>query len=158
MGAKVKLTAVAGAGAFFSGWTSTGGAVPDAASASLTYAMTPNAVLTANFIVNPYPPLQGSYSGLIAGAAASGNGFFSATVNANGRFTGTIRIGKLTLPISGGFDGNEQFTGSFTKGGATYVVTLGIAGTGAGGAGQVTQAHHRTELLEFDDRRGRGGL
>ncbi len=138
-GSKLTATAVPAAGALFDHWTSSEGPLVNAESSTLTFTMAPNLVLTANFVVNPYLPIQGTYQGLITSADPSQNGFFTVVLSPTGSFTGSIRIGTLMLPIKGHFGSSSQaFTGTFTKGGIQYTVALQTATTGAGGAGQIT--------------------
>ena len=135
-GTIVQVSAVAAPGAIFAGWTSSAGALPKANCANLTFTMSPNLILTAHFIPNPFIPLRGAYNGLIQ--TASGYGMFQVTLNPSGQFTGTIRNGPLTLPITGTFGADEKFTNTFTKKGVTYTVSLQIGDTGVNGAGQIT--------------------
>ncbi len=137
-GARLTVEAVAGPGAIFAGWTSSAGALPDADSATLKFTMSPSLTLTAHFTVNPFLPILGTYNGLIQSASPAGNGFFSATLTSSGAFTGTVRIGTVTLPLKGKFGVDKMFSGSFTKKGITYQVTLQVNGTGVNGAGQIT--------------------
>ena len=132
------VTAVPGTGTLFAGWTSSAGALPNADAEELHFTMSPSLTLTANFAVNPFLPILGTYHGLVQSAAPAGNGFFSAKLTTSGHFTGTIKIGKLTLPITGKFGLDKHFSGVFVKAGVAYTVNLQVAGSGANGAGQIT--------------------
>jgi len=137
-GKKLTITAVPGVGALFDHWTASTGSLANANSAVLNFEMSPFLTLTANFVVNPFLPIQGKYQGLISSGAPFENGFFTVMLGSTGSFTGTVKLGTLTLPIKGKFRPNEQFTGTFVKGGVTYTVTLQAAATGTNGAGQIT--------------------
>jgi hypothetical protein len=79
---------------------------------SLSFIMTPNLVLQANFITNQFSAVDGVYNGLFspaAGASENTSGFFTATVAATG--TGAYS-GKLLLD-----GGSYSFSGTFNLSG-----------------------------------------
>ncbi|OAI55817.1 hypothetical protein AYO49_01070 [Verrucomicrobiaceae bacterium SCGC AG-212-N21] len=78
--------------------------------------------LTANFIVNPYTSLAGTYDGLIQPSASlpgpegttrnnSTEGRIAATVQGTGAFSGTLVLDGQVLAMTGAFDdsGNARF-------------------------------------------------
>ena len=62
-------------------------------------------VINANFVVNPFVTVGGTYVGL--GDALSA--LFSISVDAKGGFTAKVTIGKLVFPFKGVFDVDGTF-------------------------------------------------
>ena len=100
-GATLHVRAIPGPDAFFGGWTSSAGALPNANSANLAFTMTPNLVLTAHFVANPYLTLHGAYNGLIQ--ADRSTAFSPPRFRARADLPGRSRLGRLGLPITGHF-------------------------------------------------------
>jgi hypothetical protein len=138
---KAPTTSPAFAGAIFTGWTLggidvTNGGIPFtpprigiAGSAlekpTLNFIFREGLVLTANFIVNPFVAMAGTYNGLIRHSCTlpdraplggtpgpedgtvltnSTEGFFNATVTNTGAFSGKITMDGLVLNVAGTFD------------------------------------------------------
>ena len=77
--------------------------------ASLRFTMQDNLVLEIHFIPNPFPSAKGTYQGLIYdtnGVTQDRCGFFSLALNANGRFSGSLRLGRKSFRLSDSFDGS----------------------------------------------------
>ena len=80
--------------------------------ASYTFTMEPDLVLTANFVTNPFIPVAGAYNGLFS----TTNGVNEATagmlknliVRQNGTYNGSILINGRSAGISGSFGANGQ--------------------------------------------------
>jgi hypothetical protein len=116
VGKTYSLTAVrSGPGTtnIFNGWTGAGLNSPATALAKLTFVMSDalalNPVINAAFMVNPFDAsVIGSYNGLVkaAGLPVSNDkaGLITMLVTTSGSFSGTLKIDRLTLALSGQFD------------------------------------------------------
>lgn len=78
---------------------------------SLTFIFREGMTLTANFATNTYPAKSGTYNGLVETStsndgvsANSTEGFFNATVQSTGAFSGKLTIDGLVLNVAGLFD------------------------------------------------------
>jgi|GEM_PF-1211642 len=106
IGNNYALTAAPLSGCLFSNWM--GGPVVAAeqlgTSATLSFVMTSNLVLQANFVTNPFPAVAGNYQGLFYDPSNPGQanaGFFNATVTASGAFTAKLQSGANKPAFSG---------------------------------------------------------
>src|SRR6185503_16321103 len=82
--------------------------------ATLTFAFREGLKLTAHFEKNPYPALAGTYNGLVhasptqpAGGtlkSVSTEGYFTATIDTKGGFSGKLRVDGASLGVTGTFD------------------------------------------------------
>ena len=114
------ITATPKPGFVFDGWTvndSTGTGITAAQQELpvLTFLMQPGLSLTANFIANPFQYFASVHEGLVHADPAtpaplgttpgvSTEGRFTATMQSNGAFTGSLSIDGLNLPCAGQFD------------------------------------------------------
>ena len=110
-------------GYVFDGWTTTNSTNTGITAAkqqlsSLTFIMQSGLTLTANYIVNPFIAIAGTYNGLVHASAASPTpagvateGSFTATVQSTGSFSGSLTLDGQSLPVIGLFDnsGNASF-------------------------------------------------
>lgn len=120
-GVSYKITATPKAGFVFDGWTANsfaGTGVTDRAAElpALSFIMQPDLELTAHFIANPFTPtVIGTYTGVVLPApnspdadgttpANSTIGLLSLSVTNTGKFTGSLKIDGLSLPVTGLFD------------------------------------------------------
>lgn len=115
-------------------------------SATHRFLMSPDLVLAAKFIPNPWLPNVGTYRGLFApstDAAVSNSGYVSLQLTAAGRLTGRlIQAGKTTRAISGKVDreGHAVATVLGTPG-AILIATFDLTnGTGTVEGGVATAA------------------
>jgi hypothetical protein len=72
----------------------------------LTFTMSSNLVLRANFVTNPFPAVAGNYQGLFFDTnnpSQENAGFFNATVSGSGSFTAKWQRGANKPAISGQF-------------------------------------------------------
>lgn len=104
---------------------------------TLTFIYREGLKLTANFAINPYSPgIVGTYNGLIKASTsaptvagtAPGNsteGFFTATVQNTGAFSGKLTIDGLVLNVAGIFDAN-----GVARFGTARTTTVTVARTG----------------------------
>ncbi|MFM2082689.1 MAG: hypothetical protein RL380_1380, partial [Verrucomicrobiota bacterium] len=83
--------------------------------AALTFTMTSNLVINANFVSNPIVRLVGSYNGLFAeaaGATVASAGFASVKLDKSGAFSAALLVGGRNLAFTGkiGCDGHGLVT------------------------------------------------
>ena len=108
-----KVTAVPGANSLFTNWTSgtNAGSLtplhPD--TAALSFVMSSNLILQANFVTNPFPAVAGVYNGLFApatGVTEESSGFFTATLppSGHGTYSAKLLLNGGTYPFSGTFN------------------------------------------------------
>jgi hypothetical protein len=93
----------------FSNWTSTNSLILQPNSASLTFLMSSNLSLQANFVTNPFTAFAGVYNGLFSptnGVTEASSGFFTATLPASSRgaYSAKLLLGGGSYPFSGTFD------------------------------------------------------
>jgi len=103
VGKSYTVTAVPGPGQVFAGWTG------DIVSSQnpLTFTMPSTLTLQANFNVNPFTALQGTYSGLFLGTNAVGptnSGAVTLTLTPKGAYTGKLWLGGSSLSLMGAFN------------------------------------------------------
>ena len=103
------IAAVPGAGQLFTGWSG----MTTSLAARITFRMSTNVNLQANFIPNPFLPVQGTYSGLFhedAAVRAESAGFFTISVGSRGGYSGNLQLGTRRLSVSGQLDLQCQAT------------------------------------------------
>ena len=104
VGSADTLTAAPAKGWTFNNWTVSGLASDtDTRSPILRFTDSPNAIVTANFIPNPFGSLQGVYHGLFYDATAAHAGYFTLTLNPSGAFSGQLLMGPATYSFSSQF-------------------------------------------------------
>jgi uncharacterized repeat protein (TIGR03803 family) len=108
VGKTFRLTAVPGHNWIFSNWVASGSADFVTNNPVLEFTMQSNLVLQANFIANPFLPVQGKYHGLFAPTNAprmQGNsGSFLLTLTGTGACSGSLDLGGQSIPLTGKFD------------------------------------------------------
>jgi hypothetical protein len=105
VGRVYKLTATARPGFVFAGWS--GGLA--SFSNVLSFRMTPDLALQANFVASPFRAQKGAYNGLFFQTNEirhENSGFITASVTDLGAFSGRLMLGGKTLPFSGRFTPN----------------------------------------------------
>lgn len=110
VGQRYLVRALPGRGQLFTGWDGT----IQATANPLSFTMQSNMVLTANFVENPFIPLQGTYNGLfyqadmmggfLPSTSSADSGFFTLTLAAGGSFSGRAGLAGTNLPFSGAFN------------------------------------------------------
>ncbi len=117
-------------GSVFNGWVGKikNVIVLNSVTETLSFETKPDLVLTANFVPDPFiTNIRGSYYGLINGDSSGERGLFKLNLSKSGAFTGTVKIGTLSLPLKGKILGNGFWTTTITKkGGASYTITLNL--------------------------------
>jgi hypothetical protein len=71
------------------------------------FIMESNLLLKLSFVPNPFPPVAGTYQGLIYDTnqvTPQSSGFFSLTLNPKGGYSARIELGRLALRAGGSFD------------------------------------------------------
>jgi hypothetical protein len=149
VGKQFTLIAAPGENALFDHWTSNAPLTPaQAASSHLDFTMIEDLTLTAHFVINPFTPVQGKYSGLLTSVNSGSAGFLIGKVTREGAFSFKAKLGALTLPIKGRFSLDGRFTRRIKVGGIPYSINLTlnvtdigartITGTIVGGSTSVT--------------------
>jgi hypothetical protein len=152
LGSSYSVTATAAKGSVFSNWTDDAGIVLTNG-ARLAFAMRSNLVLVANFVTNPFPAAAGHYTGLftnINGAALPGSGFITATADANGMFSGSVRQGASTFSLAGRLAVNGGLATNLTlkSGRLAFSLSLALDGTGVL-SGQIAASNWTATLLAY---------
>jgi hypothetical protein len=94
------ITAVPGAGQVFAGWSG----MTTSSAPRITFLISTNVNLQANFIPSPFLPIQGTYSGLFheeTAVRAESAGFFTISVSSRGGYSGSLQLGARHLTLSG---------------------------------------------------------
>lgn len=140
VGKVLTITGTPTAGNIFTGWTIGGGYTPQQigvtpgalVKSTLTFTFRAGLTLTANFQANPFIALAGTYNGLVEEtfrdfntSANSTHGFFNATVQNTGAFTGKLSIDGFVLNVNGAFDHNGA-----ARFGTASLTTIIVARTG----------------------------
>jgi hypothetical protein len=118
VGKRYTLTALPGAGFVFSNWT--GGVTSP--SNVLTFVMSSNFSLTANFVPNPFAPLASTFNGLYweeSGVRHEASGFFTLALRPDGKFTAKLQNGVKQYPFAGKFDLEGNSTNSVKRPGTS---------------------------------------
>jgi hypothetical protein len=121
VGQKYTLTASPGTGFVFSNWVDSASNVLGTA-AKLTFPMQSNLVLQANFVPNPFSPVQGNYAGLSTatnGVDFTNSGFFAATLAGKGAFSAKLQLAGGSYSLSGQFSAGGAFSNSIARKGTT---------------------------------------
>ncbi|MEN9572297.1 MAG: Serine/threonine-protein kinase AfsK [Verrucomicrobiota bacterium] len=125
LGTAYEVRANPAAGQVFTGWS--GGV--RGTSPTLQFTMQPNLVIEANFAPRPVVSLaRGVFNGLVyptSSLVPTKCGFFQIEVAADGAFTGFLRQGNATQPLSGRFDANGQASATVQRAGRS-AVTLSL--------------------------------
>ena len=114
VGATYRVTARPGRGFVFSNWT---GAV-ESSSPQLAFVMRSNLALHANFVLNPFPPVKGSYAGLFynaSGVSFDSSGFLGLTLSDRGSFSARLRLAGRSYPFHGQFTAAGAFSSSIAR-------------------------------------------
>jgi ribonuclease E len=152
VGGSYSLTATAGAGMIFSGWTSNGMAMAGAPAHTIahTFVMQRGLVLQANFVPNPFVAVAATYQGLFFDTNGLGNqssGSCNATVTSNGTYTARLQLGLLTYAIAGQFNLNGQAYASIPRAGTMpLAVQLQLDLTNGVLTGQISDGQWSAEL------------
>jgi len=104
-GLRLRIPAVPKPGSLFSNWT---GSIVSTTN-PLVFVIRTNTVLQANFVLNPFLSLKGSFEGLFRVPEAQGgvrhdnSGFVAFTLTDRGKYSGRLQLAGKRLPFSGQF-------------------------------------------------------
>ena len=112
-GTKIMLKAVPGKGTVFSNWVGSYNSFKN----PLSFSMTTNTIVQANFITNPFVPFAGTYNGLFTAAsgvvAETNAGMLKGlTVTSKGTYSGSLLIDGQTHALTGAFNVGLQASNS----------------------------------------------
>ena len=113
LGKTYTVTAVPASGQEFAGWS--GGLV--SSQPTITFVMSSNLLLKANFVPSPFIPVQGMYNGLFRDSQVQqeSSGYFAVSVNYRGKYSGYLRLGAKRLPFSGRFNLDGLATNAISR-------------------------------------------
>jgi hypothetical protein len=125
-----EASAVAAPGWVFNGWSSATGTnalAPLSAEPRLSFVMSSNLVLQANFTTNPFPSVAGRYSGLFypsSGVTEDSSGFLAADIDESprGTFSARLYLDGATYGLSGAFDLNGNAGKALNRPGKTPLI------------------------------------
>ena len=129
-GTKYTAAAIPAKGSLFANWTSNGILV--STGPRYTFMVESNLVLQANFVTNPFIPIDGTYHGLFYvtnNASEESSGAFVATVASTGAFTAQLRTAAQTHAFSGKFSLAGMASASIPRTGLppfTVQINLGL--------------------------------
>ena len=153
LGKSYTITATPATGSIFVDWTDGGGNIL-ATTTKLSFTMAPGLELQANFIPNPFIPLQGTYAGLFADTNSfswANAGSFSATLTSQGSLTAQLQLAGSTYRFSGPLSPYGAYSNSVAGPGGkplTLHLQLDLAGN-QGLAGSVSNAAWSAELAAY---------
>jgi hypothetical protein len=149
VGRRYTITAVPAASNLFAFWS--GGA--NSAVAKLTFTMSSNLVIVANFEPNPFLPILGTYTGLFSEPGQllhETSGYFTAKLTQKGAFSATLRRAGRTLRFSGQFALDGKATNTVRLSATNQLlVTLSLDLTGGTEriTGPIAEGNRVAELL-----------
>ncbi len=130
-GQRYVVTAKPATGYLFSNWS--GDIVTN--TPSLAFVMENGLILQANFVANPFLPVQGNYAGLFSdtnGVAFESSGFFSETLGSQGTFSAKLQLAGKSYSFSGRFSLDGFYSNSIPrKGLSPLTVSLRLDFSGA---------------------------
>ena len=149
VGQSYTLKAIPGAGQVFAGWT--GGLT--SAAPSIRFRMSSNLLLVAKFMTNPYTPFKGTYTGLYHETDEvrhPRSGLLKLVTTSRGNYTGRLRRGAHSYPLSGQLDLGCRATNTIRRTGTNALtVELQLVATRSGDQvhGRVTDGNWVAGLL-----------
>jgi hypothetical protein len=161
IGRRYTLTATAGAGYLFSHWS--GGV--SGTSSRVSFVMSSNLVIIANFVTNRFLAARGVYNGLFAPTDEAGSldtnkvratnsGYFTVTLGSTGQFSGKLYLAGTNHSLSGRCDLNGLAHARVPRSGKAPLdvelqfdlQTAEVCGTVTDGSWQEALEGHRTGL------------
>jgi hypothetical protein len=155
VGKHYTLTAKPGAGHFFQNWSFNGGEGP--ADNPLTFEMTQDLALQANFVASPFTSLAGVYNGLFleeGGTRQESSGFVSLKMGPMGTFSAKMIVAGQRVSFSGrfGLDGSASNTITRAQGPAlTVLLNLDLVGGTDAIVGSVSDGTWHSNLAAYRD-------
>ena len=149
VGQTYTFTAIPAAGQEFAGWS---GSLSSSAP-SITFVLTSNLVLQANFVPSSFTPAQAAYNGLFyedKEVQQYSSGFFTASTTTRGTYSGRLQIGASRCSFSGQLNLQGQATNVILRPGAnalTVELQVGTGGQSDQIFGRVTDGIWAAKLL-----------
>ena len=136
IGKSYTVTAKPGPGDIFVNWTDVAGNIVGT-TPKLTFTMANGLTLQANFIPNPFTPIQGTYAGLFADTnnfSPASAGALSATLTGQGTLTAQLQLAGTTYRFSGPLSPSGAYSNSIPgPGGHPLAVQLQLDLSGSQG-------------------------
>lgn len=149
VGRAYTVTASPARGWLFSNWVG----VVESTLPKLTFTMSSNLTLHANFVTNPFAGLKGNYAGLFYDTNDPSHfsaGFFTLTLTDKGSFSGKLRQGAAKYSYSGQFDlALAAQKTVLRKGTNELLISLQLAGGSDRLIGVVSNAAWSSELFGY---------
>jgi plastocyanin len=145
VGLRLSIPAVPKPGSLFSNWTGN----VESTTNPLVFVIRTNTTLQANFVINPFLPLKGSFDGLFFLPEAQGgvrhetSGFVTFTVTDRGKYSGRLQLAGKRHPFSGQFSLDGNGTNRVKRPGTNelfMVLMLDLSGGSERVTGQVCSA------------------
>jgi hypothetical protein len=151
VGKSYTIKATPGAGNVLSNWVVAGQV---ATGATLTFTMSSNLDITANFVSNPFVNLKGSYSGLYYPAGSEPpqeqSGAFTLVLTDKGAFSSKLVVRGLPVALSGSFGLDLAARKTVVVGGTNeFVVQLQLASGSDHLVGIVSNASFTSDLFGY---------
>jgi hypothetical protein len=128
VGKSYTLTAHPAPGNLLSNWTGGGtlaGLAPMGTKLALSFVMSSNLIVQANFVTNPFPAVAGAYNGLfypLGGVTGQSSGLLSLTLGSNqGVYSVKVCLAGRTNSLSGEFDLTGTAQNAFSNAGQEAV-------------------------------------
>lgn len=106
----------------------------------VTFTMQTGFVLAANFVINPFIAVAGTYNGLCHEAATNrhaSSGLLAIKTTPLGGYSGRLNLGGARHSFSGQFSADGQATNILTRAGSTNTFTIALAIDLTGGSDQI---------------------
>jgi len=133
IGQSYNIVAAPGHNYLFTNWTSGSGAgllTNHPGGTNLTFTMSTNLVLQANFVTNPFLAVAGFYNGLFYPTAVTeaSSGFITATISSNsaGTYSAKLLLNGASNSFSGSFDLTGTAQATLTNSGQRISLTLSL--------------------------------
>jgi hypothetical protein len=154
VGGKYTLTATPASGWVFGGWTAKGLQNINSNSQVLSFTLSTNTFITANFQRPTFYEVQGGYNGLFSQSNAvdpASSGAFTLTLNLSGTFSGRLLIGSKSFSFNSRFSpgGQAQFTAKNGEQSLTVNLQLDMTGQSQQMTGNVTDATFDASLTAY---------
>jgi hypothetical protein len=136
VGQTYTVTASPASGYYFSGWS---GSVVSS-SPTITFTMTANTILQANFVADPYVAATGTYNGLFNEAdevRLHSAGGFNVYLDSKGNYSAWVQIGATRSSFSGKMSLDLRSTNTVTRGNGLNPLTVELQIGQGGAAGQI---------------------
>lgn len=136
LGSKYTIQAYPASGYVFDGWSGS----TNSMSNPMTFVMSDQLDIQANFIPNPFIPVKGTYYGLVTNDSIdfSSTGSFKITTGSTSSFSGSLRLGKSSYSFSGKFTNQGDWSGTISRGATASPLQITLHLDVTDGTNQVT--------------------